>query len=109
MSEAKKTEKKVVAEIWVGGLTYPAHKVEVKSLRASIDGTSVLITATDGTEYVVSPHNLVVITTYKTEGKNKSDIGEGKEFFSPQEVRAMSREDIRKNYSRIIESMKRWG
>ena len=28
--------------------------------------------------------------------------------FSPDEVRAMSREEVRKNYSKIIESMKTW-
>jgi hypothetical protein len=29
-------------------------------------------------------------------------------YFSPQEVRAMSRAEIRRNYDRIIESMKSW-
>ena len=30
------------------------------------------------------------------------------EFFSPEEVRLMSREEVRKNYSKIIDSMKKW-
>ena len=30
------------------------------------------------------------------------------EYFSPDEVRAMSQSEVRANYSRIIESMKRW-
>ena len=29
-------------------------------------------------------------------------------FFSPSEVRAMSREEVRKNYSKILDSMKNW-
>lgn len=29
-------------------------------------------------------------------------------FFSPSDVRAMSREEIRKNYSTILDSMKKW-
>jgi hypothetical protein len=29
-------------------------------------------------------------------------------FFTPNEVRAMSRSEIRKNYSKILESMKKW-
>ncbi len=29
-------------------------------------------------------------------------------FFSPDEVRAMSREEIKANYSKILDSMKRW-
>ena len=31
-----------------------------------------------------------------------------KEFFSPDEVRAMSQSEVRANYSKIIESMKKW-
>lgn len=30
------------------------------------------------------------------------------EFFSPTEVRAMSAKEVKKNYNRIIESMKKW-
>ena len=30
------------------------------------------------------------------------------EFFSPSEVRAMSAKEVKKNYNRIIESMKKW-
>jgi len=30
------------------------------------------------------------------------------DFFSPDEVRAMSRDEVRKNYSKIMESMKKW-
>ena len=30
------------------------------------------------------------------------------DFFSPAEVRAMSRDEVRKNYSKIMESMKKW-
>ena len=29
-------------------------------------------------------------------------------FYTPDEVRAMSRSEVRKNYSKIIESMKKW-
>ena len=32
----------------------------------------------------------------------------GEKYFSPDEVKAMSREDVRENYSRIIESMRHW-
>lgn len=31
-----------------------------------------------------------------------------KEYFSPDDVRAMSRSEVRANYSKIIESMKKW-
>ena len=31
-----------------------------------------------------------------------------KEFFSPDEVRAMSQAEVRANYSKIVESMKKW-
>ena len=30
------------------------------------------------------------------------------DFFSPDEVKAMSRDEVRKNYSKIMESMKKW-
>ncbi len=33
-----------------------------------------------------------------------SDIG----FFTPDEVRAMSRQEVRQNYSKILDSMKKW-
>ncbi len=36
--------------------------------------------------------------------RTESDI----EFFSPSEVRAMSKSDVKKNYKRIIQSMKNW-
>lgn len=36
-------------------------------------------------------------------GKNTS-----KEYFSPDEVRAMSQAEVRENYNKIIESMKKW-
>ena len=29
-------------------------------------------------------------------------------FYTPSEVKAMSREEVRKNYTKIIESMKKW-
>ena len=32
----------------------------------------------------------------------------GAEFFTPDEVRAMSQSEVRANYQRIIESMKKW-
>ncbi|MBE6554053.1 MAG: hypothetical protein E7666_06910 [Ruminococcaceae bacterium] len=35
-------------------------------------------------------------------------LGTEPEFFTPAEVRAMSREDVRKNYSKIVSSMKQW-
>ena len=31
-----------------------------------------------------------------------------KEFFSPEEVRAMSQSEVRENYRKIIDSMKKW-
>ncbi len=30
------------------------------------------------------------------------------DFFSPEDVRAMSRDEVRKNYTKILESMKKW-
>ena len=30
------------------------------------------------------------------------------DFFSPDEVRAMSRDEVRKNYAKIMASMKKW-
>lgn len=33
---------------------------------------------------------------------------DGEEYFSPNEVRAMSREAVRDNYERILRSMKHW-
>lgn len=38
-----------------------------------------------------------------TEGENKQ-----KDFFSPEEVRAMSRKEVRENYTAIMNSMKKW-
>ena len=35
-------------------------------------------------------------------------IDTSKEFFTPSEVKSMSRADVRRNYSKIVESMKRW-
>ncbi len=35
-------------------------------------------------------------------------IGTEPEFFSPSEVRAMSREEVRKNYTKILSSMQQW-
>lgn len=34
--------------------------------------------------------------------------GAAAEYFSPDEVRAMSQKEVRANYSKIIESMKKW-
>ena len=36
--------------------------------------------------------------------ENRAEIG----FYSPTEVRAMSRSEVRANYSKILESMKHW-
>ena len=41
--------------------------------------------------------------SYGAAGKNTP-----KEYFSPDEVRAMSQSEVRANYARIIESMKKW-
>lgn len=35
-------------------------------------------------------------------------MGAEKEYFSPDEVRSMSRGEVKANYSKIIESMKKW-
>ena len=43
-------------------------------------------------------------------GSSSGKIGTGspKEYFSPDEVRSMSRSEVKANYSKIIESMKKW-
>lgn len=33
---------------------------------------------------------------------------DGKDFYSPEEVRAMSQQQVRENYQVIMNSMKRW-
>ncbi len=38
----------------------------------------------------------------------KAGTDAGAEFYSPDEVRAMSREEVRTNYSKIIRSMQKW-
>ena len=43
--------------------------------------------------------------TYSSAGKI---TGAAPEFFTPDEVRTMSREQVRANYSKIIDSMKKW-
>ena len=35
-------------------------------------------------------------------------VGTSSEYFTPDEVRAMSRSEVRENYAKIIESMKKW-
>lgn len=44
--------------------------------------------------------------SYRSSGRAGSDTAN--EFFSPDEVRAMSQSEVRANYSKIIESMKKW-
>ena len=46
------------------------------------------------------------INAYRSSGRAGSDTAS--EFFSPDDVRAMSQSEVRANYSRIIESMKKW-
>lgn len=46
------------------------------------------------------------INAYRSSGRAGSDAAN--EFFSPDDVRAMSQSEVRANYSRIIESMKKW-
>lgn len=43
-------------------------------------------------------------------GSSSGRVGtdSSKEYFSPDEVRCMSRTEVRANYSKIIESMKKW-
>jgi hypothetical protein len=44
--------------------------------------------------------------------KKKYDVPDtnvGDKYFTAEQVRAMSREEVRKNYSAIMESMKKWG
>lgn len=43
---------------------------------------------------------------YRSSGRAGSDTAN--EFFSPDDVRAMSQSEVRANYSKIIESMKKW-
>lgn len=38
----------------------------------------------------------------------KVGVDSAKEFFTPDEVRAMSREEVHTNYSKILDSMKKW-
>ena len=38
----------------------------------------------------------------------KAGRGTAEEYFTPAEVKAMSRSEVRANYSKIIESMKKW-
>ena len=59
----------------------------------------------------------VYVNEQRTGGINKRNacnsagfVGRGatSEYFSPDEVRAMSQKEVRANYSKIIESMKKW-
>ncbi len=43
----------------------------------------------------------------KSGGSLQNDGGEG--WYSPEDVRKMSASEVKKNYSKIISSMKRWG
>lgn len=38
----------------------------------------------------------------------KAGTDASKEFYTPDEVRAMSKEEVKENYSKIIRSMKKW-
>ena len=46
------------------------------------------------------------INAYRSSGQAGSNTA--REYFSPDEVRAMSQSEVRANYQRIIESMKKW-
>ena len=53
----------MIAEIWVGGLEVPAHKLEnIKRVETSMDGCYCKITTENGYTYETSPHNVVLIT-----------------------------------------------
>lgn len=39
----------------------------------------------------------------------ETDTNVGSKYFTPEQVRAMSREEVHKNYYAIMESMKTWG
>lgn len=47
-----------------------------------------------------------LINAHRSSGRAGSDTPN--EFFSPEEVRSMSQGEVRANYTRIIESMKKW-
>lgn len=38
-----------------------------------------------------------------------TDTNVGSKYFTAEQVRAMSHEEVRENYSAIMESMKKWG
>lgn len=46
----------------------------------------------------------------KNAARSSGSVGKNtvKEYFSPDEVRAMSQSEVRENYHKIIESMKKW-
>lgn len=46
------------------------------------------------------------LNAYRSSGQAGSNTA--REYFSPDEVRAMSQSEVRANYQRIIESMKKW-
>lgn len=50
-------------------------------------------------------HTVNAKNNYSSAGKI---TGASPEFFTPDEVRAMSQEQVRENYSKIIRSMKKW-
>ena len=62
--------------------------------------------------YVVRQnYNGASIVRYLAELKKKYDVTDtnvGSKYFTPEQVRAMSREEVHKNYSAIMESMKTW-
>lgn len=62
---------KTIAEIWVGGMSNPAYRFEVKSSMV-IDGKTVVITAEDGTEFETSIHNIVMISYEEGNDEQKS-------------------------------------
>lgn len=63
--------------------------------------------------YVVRQnYNGASIVRCLAELKKKYDVTDtnvGSKYFTPEQVRAMSREEVHKNYSAIMESMKTWG
>lgn len=57
--------------------------------------------------------NLTILTTKDYEALKKkygvTDTNVGNKYFTAEQVRAMPPEEVRKNYSAIMESMKKWG
>lgn len=51
---------------------------------------------------------VLVVKLYLLKKKYTESENKQKDFFSPEEVRAMSRKEVRENYTAIMNSIKKW-